>query len=550
MKTAFIIGATGVFGSRLVQQIATTRCCDKVILAGRNAGKTEPLLKLCRLAGIEAEFKYFDRAAPDPSVIKQISPSVIIDVAGPFQGSSFAIAEAAIASSAHYIDIADARAFVKSIPSLNDAARAANVAVISGASSTPALSHAALDHLVKDWQVIQSVLVAISPSNRAPRGLSVIEAILSYVGKPMSLFQNGARTSARGWSQNQRIIIPQIGSRNVTLCETPDLDELCRRYHPVTSAEFKAGLELGVMHHALRLFSFLRLKNLPRYATLFLKLAELLKPFGTDHGGMLVEATGKDQNGAPIKTRWSLSAKGGVGPNVPILPVVVLLQNLDQLKTGARSAAGEVALLSLVPHFERLGITKQIEVTFYPRENLFQKALGKNWNTIPAITRAIHETAPTLLLQGEANVEGATTLMGRILARGFGFAKPGQNQPLRTIIIRDGDKENWARHFPGRVMQSVMRNPNPDDQTIEEGFGPFRIKLFLKTSPEGIDMIPVAMTVFGLKLPLVLVPKVKAIERASPDGKHLFDVEISYPLFGRLVHYRGWLEPAQTKRLP
>ena len=543
MKPVLIVGATGVFGSRLVEQIAATKTADHIILAGRDKTKATALLSMLKSKNIVCSFETFDRDKPDARRLKEIAPSVVIDAAGPFQNENMQLPQAAIDAGIDYIDLADARHFVANISKLAVGANRSGVRVISGASSTPALSHAVLDHMVKGWQSINTILVAISPGNRAPRGLSVIKAILSYVGKPIEVFQNGIYAPKPGWSENQKIAISTIGIRNVALCETPDLDELCRRYNPVISAEFKAGLELGLMHHALRLLSFLRVKNLDKFAQTFQILANVLKPLGTDRGGMLVEATGKDQNGKPVKARWTLVAETGTGPNVPILPALVLLQKLQTLTTGARSAAGEMAYQDIEPHFKRLNIKTTFTQTNYPTGHLFQKALGADWHKLPAVTRAVHQTAPSLLLTGEANVQGADNRLGQLIAHLFGFAKQGRNLPLRTVIVQDGEFEKWTRHFPGRIMRSALGNPNAKNQTIEEHFGPFHFTLKLIANERGLDMIPSGMKLLALPLPMFLLPKVTATERASPDGKHLFDVDISYWPFGRLVHYQGWLKP-------
>ena len=126
-----IVGATGVFGSRLVEQLAVLGGVD-LILAGRDAGKADVMLADLRVRNIAARFEAFDRNHPSTEKLKALAPRVIVDAAGPFQRSSLALAEAAIAASVHYIDLSDARDFVARIVSLDGAARKAGVAVISG----------------------------------------------------------------------------------------------------------------------------------------------------------------------------------------------------------------------------------------------------------------------------------------------------------------------------------------------------------------------------------------------------------------------------------
>jgi saccharopine dehydrogenase-like NADP-dependent oxidoreductase len=92
---------------------------------------------------------------------------------GPFQHGDLRLAHAAIAAGIHYIDLADARALVAGFAALDPAARQAGVVALAGASWTPALSNAVLDRMTAGWRCVDRVEIAISPGNRAPRGLSV-----------------------------------------------------------------------------------------------------------------------------------------------------------------------------------------------------------------------------------------------------------------------------------------------------------------------------------------------------------------------------------------
>ena len=366
-----IVGATGVFGSRLVDQLAVLGGVD-LILAGRDAGKADVMLADLRVRNIAARFEAFDRNHPSTEKLKALAPRVIVDAAGPFQKSSLALAEAAIAAGVHYIDLSDARDFVARIVSLDGAARKTGVAVISGASSTPALSHAVIDHLTQGWQRIDHILVAISPGNRAPRGLSVIKAILSYVGEPIAVFRGGAQTTAYGWSLNETVEIAGVGRRPVALCETPDLDLLVTRYAPTVAAEFKAGLELGVMHHGLRLLGFLRARGFLPNLAIFSKpvkfLAGMLYWFGSDRGGMLVRVAGRNALDTPCTATWSLAAEQGIGPIVPCLPALALIERFaagNLPEAGAYAAAGCVHHSEMLSHFNRLGMKTHVSVELH-----------------------------------------------------------------------------------------------------------------------------------------------------------------------------------------
>lgn len=279
-RRVILIGATGAFGERLARLLAPWPDIELVLAARRQ----DPLQALA--AELALEWARFDREQPE--TLGLLRPWAVVDAAGPFQTSDLRLARAAVAAGAHYVDIADGRAFVAAFPAALDAeARARGVAAITGASSTPALSNAALDAITRDWREIKRVTVLISPGARAPRGLSVLRAILSYVGRPVRVFTGGAWRDEPGWSGVRRLVIPGLGSRLASLCETPDLDIMATR--ATSEARFLAGLELGLLHIGLWLLSWpVRWKlitSLEPYARSLQAMAGLAAPFGSDRGG-------------------------------------------------------------------------------------------------------------------------------------------------------------------------------------------------------------------------------------------------------------------------
>ena len=335
-----------------------------LILAGRTA---RTLKLLVTNLDNRAESVVLDREQVTPMDLRRIDAHLVVDAAGTFQNSRTALIEAAIEAGCHYIDLADGRAFVTGIRRFDSAARARNVAILSGASSTPALSHAALDRLTQGWRQIDAVRVAICPGNRAPRGVSVVRAVLSYAGQPVRVFRDGGWTTAPGWGLTHRLEIPNLGKRAVSLCETPDLDLLVERYQPREAAEFFAGFESRFMHHGLRLAAMcVRLRlvgSLVPYARPMHFVASLLQPYGTDRGGMIAEARGQDADGRPTIARWYITAEGGRGPFVPTLAGLVLVRRVRDGTLDFRGAQPCVGILSIddfQADFERLGIETEI----------------------------------------------------------------------------------------------------------------------------------------------------------------------------------------------
>ena len=351
-----IVGATGVFGSRLAR-LAAGDPGVRLTLGGRRRAALEALaaeLGRCAVQTIDRD---------DVTVPEVERFDLVVDCAGPFQGSATRLIEQCIAARVDYVDLADGREWVCSIDRFDAAARRAGVAVVTGASSIPALSHAVLDHLTHGWTRIDSIRIGIFPGNRAPRGRSVVEAILTYVGKPVRVFRCKTWREVPGWTLHGRIDCGAAGRRWASVCDTPEQALLVRRYRPTQSAEFVAGLELPILHIGLWLLSWpVRwglINSLSPAAGPLLWLAQRFRPFGSDRGAMLVEAVGVGTRGEPVSGSWTLDATTNLGPLVPVVPALALIRRLLngwRAAPGAYACSGILELAELAAVLDELGV--------------------------------------------------------------------------------------------------------------------------------------------------------------------------------------------------
>ena len=274
------------------------------------------------------------------------------------------MATACIAIGSHYIDLADGRAFVNGIGTLDRDATAAKLLVTSGASSVPALSSAAVDWLARDLARVDRIDIGISPGNRTERGLATVQSILSYCGA--ALPSSGARRTF-GWTGSRRHLYPApVGPRLLSHCDVPDLTLLPARYAGSPMVSFGAGLELPLIHRAMNAMALLRRIGLVRdwaaHARVLHRMADWLKPFGSDAGAMHVSVVGTSFDGAGVARTWHLVATDGDGPYVPTLASAALVRKLqcdDTAWIGARPCVG---LLSL-PDFQRESTGLNIEMS-------------------------------------------------------------------------------------------------------------------------------------------------------------------------------------------
>ena len=371
-----VVGGTGGFGARLVRGLIDQTAFN-VIIATRSYERCKAFAAEmnARAESLRAVPVCLDRTSATANDLRVSGADVIVDAAGPFQGGSLTFAKAVIGGGLAYVDLADARDFVAAFPALDEAAKAAGACAVSGASSTPALSNAALDEMTAGWQTVRSVHIAILPGNRsAPRGLAVLQSILSYAGQPVRLFLHGAWTSRPGWSMTALRDIPTLGKRWGALCETPDLDIVPDRFRVTESAIFRAGLELTISHFGLYAASLLvragLVRNLRSWAPAFQRGADMLMRFGSDRGGMIVEATGIDSSGKTVASRWTLIAEAGDGPAIPSLPALAVLRALadGRLRApGAYVCAGLLRLADIEKEFAPYRITTNLMTAEIPK---------------------------------------------------------------------------------------------------------------------------------------------------------------------------------------
>jgi len=349
MSKILILGGYGNFGKRISTALAKAQIA--IVIAGREENKAVELQKKLqeKYPATTVEISIFDVKTQLSNKLNEIKPSVVINTVGPFQNSDYSIAKTCIKHSIDYIDLSDGRDFVGNFTSLDDEAKKAGVALITGASTVPGLSSAVLEKYKNEFSQIDSMVFGIAPGQKAERGLATTKAILSYIGKPLKPFNN-SNQKRYGWQDLYCVKYPEVGTRLMANCDIPDLDLLPKHYN-LKSIQFSAGMENPVLHLGIWILSWMvRLNlaaNLQKHAALLLKLSHLFDILGTSDGGMHVFLEGKDHNNKPKSIKWFIIAKNGDGPQIPTIPTIILAKKLiskELQKTGAMPCVGMVSL--------------------------------------------------------------------------------------------------------------------------------------------------------------------------------------------------------------
>ncbi|MFY8145021.1 MAG: saccharopine dehydrogenase NADP-binding domain-containing protein, partial [Rhodobacter sp.] len=150
-----VVGGYGVFGERLARLLL--RDGHQVTVAGRDLAKAKALA-----AQLGCGAQRIDRKGDLGTLADH---DVVIDAAGPFQmqgDDPWRLVRAAIRARVHYLDLSDSADFCTGISVMDREAKAAGVCVISGLSTVPALSSAAV-HALAAGQTPRVIDVAVLP---------------------------------------------------------------------------------------------------------------------------------------------------------------------------------------------------------------------------------------------------------------------------------------------------------------------------------------------------------------------------------------------------
>ena len=343
-----VLGGYGNFGARICRALSE-RGGAEVIAAGRDPEQGN------RTAQLDARIGQarVDLSAPDfEARLRDLAPDILVHCAGPFQGQGYDVAYAAIAAGAHYIDLADGRAFVANFADrMHEFARAARVVAVSGASTLPALSSAVIDSMARRLRQLTEIRIVIAPAQRAPRGAATLASVLSYAGKPFTWLRGGEWNDAYGWQELRRVAVAGLGPRWAAACDVPDLALLPARYPGVETVEFRAALELAIQHLGLWIAAALRRRNvavpLERWVAKLGKAATVLDRFGGERGGMLVSVLGTRDDGSPARIEWHLTADSNHGPEIPCMAAILLAQKLVRGEIATRGAFPCMGFLTL-----------------------------------------------------------------------------------------------------------------------------------------------------------------------------------------------------------
>ena len=363
-----VLGGTGVFGRRIAANLAKRKELDLVI-AGRDGASAAAYVRVLgagRAASLAVDIEKAD-AIPRLLAAK---PAVIVDTVGPFQTRNLKLPRRCAERGIHYVDIADGRSRVDEIASLDSLARVEHAAIVSGASTVPAISTAIVDELAPNPREVVAIDVGIAPGQRTPGGPATARSMLSYCGRPLPVL--GDDDTAYGWGDLDRHMYPApVGERWLANVDTPERTLWRTRYPALERASIRAGLEVSLLHLGLALLSRgVRLGVLPslaRFAQPFTRIAAGFDWLGSDAGAMHVRVQTRDAHARSMTREAVLVAAEGDGPQIPAAPAALIVKKLLALPGYAPlERRGAFPCIGVLTHAEIMAELRDFAIRYIP----------------------------------------------------------------------------------------------------------------------------------------------------------------------------------------
>lgn len=560
-----IVGGYGIFGGRVVALLENEPRLTLVV-AGRSLARARAFCAGRGRTAATLAAARFDRNGDLAAQLAAIRPDILVDASGPFQAygaSRYRVIEACLARGVNYLDLADGSDFVAGVGAFDAAARQAGVYVLSGVSSFPVLTAAVVRRLSGGTMAVESIRAGIAPSPYAGVGENVIRAIASYAGQPARIRREGEAATGYPFTEQQRYTIAPPGrlplrSTLFSLVDVPDLRALAELWPEAKTIWMSAGPVPEILHRALIALAWLvrlrAVRSLAPVAPLMHWATNRLR-WGEHRGGMFVAVTGTGPAGVRYRRSWHMLAEGDDGPLIPAMAVEALIRKaLDGAapEIGARAAVRDLELADYEALFAKRRIAAAVrDDDAEGGAPLYHQVLGSAWSGLPAEIRAMHCVDGAALAEGRATVERGQGLLARLAAAVAGFPKAAADTPVRVRFEAAAGTETWTRTFGNRSFTSLQSaGRGRSEGLLCERFGPLTFAMALVPAEGRLTLILRRWSAFGIPLPMALCPRPDAYE-TTEGGRFRFHVDITHPLTGLIVRYRGWLAPpARASSLP
>lgn len=178
-------------------------------------------------------------------------------------------------------------------------------------------------------------------------------------------------------------------------------------------------------------------------------------------------------------------------------------------------------------------------------KSIYQQKLGAKFELLPDRLQEFHSLGGPKHWRGKSSISGGHGLLAKFVRALFGFPAPTDEIAVDVKVTYGSNEgiayERWRRVFGDKPFHSVLSH-RANGKFIEQ-FGILQFEIGIDASERGIVMPVIGWNIGPIPLPLFLAPKSETREYQDDHGRFCFDVKVSLPVVGPLMHYQGWLIP-------
>ncbi len=232
-----VFGGYGTFGSQVARALAAGKA-GPIVVAGRDAARARDFA--AALPGSAHRGIAADVAGGAALVEALTGATVAINCAGPFSSLGTGLLDACLAAGCHYVDIADDRAYARTVRDYGARFAARALTCAYGCSSLPALSGALAISL--GGAPPERARVTLFIGNANPKGAAAVRSAVGLIGRAIEAPQG----PLRGFADGERVELPApFGRRTVYNFESPEYD-LFPLLLGARAVSVKVGFEMRV----------------------------------------------------------------------------------------------------------------------------------------------------------------------------------------------------------------------------------------------------------------------------------------------------------------
>ena len=248
-----VLGASGVMGRRAAAELARSEAVTSLSVAAREPTTAKRLIGV--LGGPESRVtpRSFDLTDRTRLVEAMRDADVTVGCAGPFYALELDCVRAAIDAGTHYVSLCDDDAVTARVLALNDAARDADVTVISGCGASPGLTNLLVALAAEELDGVDEIGVSIAVSSADRSGPASALHFVATMAGDASEISDHAVERVRAATAPKLVYFPEpVGWVETFRCGHPEVTTFPRVYAGLSTLQCRMGLTERVAMDVLR----------------------------------------------------------------------------------------------------------------------------------------------------------------------------------------------------------------------------------------------------------------------------------------------------------